>query len=257
VIKLKHLVRKATSVLAISVALSGVAFAQTTTLDQVVVPIPGTGNTSSQSETLIQSLTVPGGALYWNLFRQPGGNGQILPGSMTFVSGGSGSALNRYQNLTDGHSDLGVPLTATAGTPSGTVGVSRTAGTSLYLAGETTSSNAKTDKVIFELNLGSTYIPAANIPVIVNCNYTGGGTVTGASTTMTVAAYTETNGVEAALTVSAAQQFTGTAANYTFTITGASSGLVVGSHIVVELTMLVTSSSGSNTGQINSVALNY
>jgi hypothetical protein len=56
--------------------------------------------------------------------------------------------------------------------------------------------------------------------------------------------------------VSAAQQFTATATNYTFTVTGAASGLVVGSHILVELTMLVTTSAGAATGQINSVALN-
>ena len=235
----------------------GSAYAQTQTLDQTPVPVPSTGNTTGASENLIQSYAVPGGAVYQTFYRQAGQGNVVLPGGLVFVPGGSGSALNRYQSLTDGHSDLGVPLTAAAGTPSGTVGVSRTAGTSLYLAGETTSSNAKTDKVIFETNLGSTYIPAANIPVIVNANYTGSGTPTAGTTTITVTAYTEIAGVETALTVSAAQQFTGTATNYTFTITGAASGLVVGSHIVVELAMLVTNASGGNTGQINSVALSY
>lgn len=231
------------------------AFAQTTTLDQTPVPVPGTGNTTQASENLIQSFTVPGGALYQTFYRQPGPSNNIIPGGMSFVPGGSGSAINRFQSLTDGHSDLGVPLTAAAGTPTGTVGVSRVAGTSLFLSGEATSSSAKTDKVIFETNLASTYIASANLPVVVNCNYTGSGTVTAASTVMTVAAYLEAAGVETALTVSAAQQFTGTATNYTFTITGASSGMVVGSHIVVELTMLVTTSAGATTGQINSVAL--
>lgn len=237
--------------------LAGHAEAQTTLIDQVPVPVPGSGNTTLNSEMLIQSTAVPGGALYWNMYRQPGANGTMLPGSMTFVAGGSGSALNRYQNLMDGHSDLGVPLTATPGTPTGTVGVSRTAGTSLFLAGEATSASAKTDKVTFETNLGPTYITSANLPIVVNANYTGSGTVTAASTTITVACYLEVAGVETALTVSSAQQFTGTAANYTFTVTGAASGLTYGSHIVVELTMLVTSSSGANTGQINSVALTY
>lgn len=244
---------------ALAAAISS-AEAQSTALDQIPVPIPGTGNTiAGQSEFLLQSFTVPGGALYYGLYKQPGvdGGAKIVPGSMSFVPGGSGSSLNRFQALTDGHSDLGVPMTATPGTPTGTVGVTRVAGTSLVLTGEATSSSAKTDKVIFETNLGSTYIPGANLPIIVNGNYATTGTVTAASTTFTVAAYTEIAGVETALTVSAAQQFTATAANYTFTVTGAASGLVVGSHIVVEVVMLVTTSAGAATGQINSVALNY
>lgn len=243
---------------AIAAAISS-AEAQSTALDQIPVPIPGSGNTiAGQSEFLLQSFTVPGGAIYYGLYKQPGvdGGARIVPGSMAFVPGGSGSAINRFQALTDGHSDLGVPLTAAAGTPAGTVGVARTAGTSLTLVGEATSgAQAKTDKVIFETNLASTYIAAANIPVVVNCNYTG-TVVTAGSTTMTVAAYSEIAGVETALTVSAAQQIPATATNLTFTITGASSGLVPGSHIVVELVMLVTSASGAVTGQINSVALN-
>lgn len=233
------------------------ALAQTTTYDQSPVPIPGTSNTTQTSENLCQSSTVPGGALYSCFYKQAGIGSPVIPGGTAFVPGGSGSALNRYQNLTDGHSDLGVPLTAAAGTPTGTVGVSRTAGTSFYLVGEATSSSAKTDKVILETNLGATYITGANLPIIINANYTGSGTVTAASTTMTVAAYLEVAGVETALTVSAAQQFTGTAANYTFTVTGAASGLAYGSHIIVECTMLVTTSAGAATGQINSAALFY
>lgn len=66
------------------------------------------------------------------------------------------------------------------------------------------------------------------------------------------AAYTEINGVETALPVSAAQQFTGTAANYVFTITG--TVLTPGAHISIEVTMLVTTSVGALTGQINSVS---
>lgn len=243
--------------MALALAAIGSAYAQTTTLDQISPPIPATTNTTGTAENLIQSYAVPGGALYQFFYRQPGQSNNVLPGGLTFVPGGSGSALSRFFALTDGHSDLGVPMTAAAGTPSGTVGISRTAGTSLYLAGETTSSSAKTDKVIFESNLGSTYIAAANLPVIVNANYTGSGTPTAATTTITVTAYTEIAGVETALTVSAAQQFTGTATNYTFIVTGAASGLVYGSHIVVEVVMLVTNASGGNTGQINSVALSY
>lgn len=161
----------------------------------------------------------------------------------------------RYLPLTDAKSDAGVPLTAAAGTPTGAVGVARTAGTSLQLVGEATSSSAKTNKAFFELDLPSTYVAGADIPVIVNAIVTGTGTLTAASTTITVAAYTETGGVETALTVSAAQQFDKTGETLTFTITGAASGLVPGSHIAIELTVLVTSASGANTGTINSVAI--
>lgn len=228
------------------------AFAQTLVLDQIPAPVPSASNTALKSEVYIQSYPVTGGTLYQSFFRQPGASGQLLPGGTTFVAT-SATSPTRFMSLTNGKSDLGVPMTAAAGTPSGTVGVSRTAGTSLTLDGEVTSGNAKTDKVIFEINLADSYQAGANIPVVVNCNYTGGGTITAGSTTMTVAAYTETNGVEAALTVSAAQQMAATAGNLTFTITGTS--LVPGQHVVVELVMLVTSASGGNTGHINSVGV--
>jgi hypothetical protein len=92
------------------------------------------------------------------------------------------------------------------------------------------------------------------IPVVVNANYTGTGTVTAATTTLTLAAYTEVNGVETAIAgITAAQQFTGTATNYTFTIPGAA-GLVAGQRIAIEVVMLVTTSAGAATGQINAVS---
>lgn len=231
---------------------ANLALAQTLLLDQVPSPSPS-ASSNLNSELYTQYQTVPGGALYQGILKQPGQDGKIVALAQTFVPGGGGG-ITRYLPLIEGHSDLGVPMTAAAGTPTGTVGVSRTAGTSLVLAGEATSSSAKTDKVIFEFNLPTTYVAGANVPVIVNANYTGSGTVTAASTTITSQLYTETNGVEAAVTTSAAQQFTGTAANYTFTVTG--TNLVPGQHVMLELTMLVTTSAGAATGQINSVAFN-
>jgi len=172
---------------------------------------------------------------------------------MAFVPGGGG-AFTRYLPLIDGHSALGVPFTATAGTPATTFGVSRTAGTSLFLAGEATSGSAKTNSGIWEFNLPQTYVPGANIPVIVNTNYTGAGTITGASTTVAVSAWSEgVNGAETALSVTAAQQISGTAASYTFTITG--TGLTVGQRIVLQVSETITSSSGANTGQVNSIGV--
>jgi hypothetical protein len=163
--------------------------------------------------------------------------------------------LNRPIPLTNGKSDLGVPMTAAAGTPTGTVGVSRTAGTSLTLVGEVTSSSAKTDKVMFEYNMPDTYIAGNPITVTVNASVSGSGTLTGASTTMTLAAYSETNGVEAALTVSAAQPIVAAGSDLVFTVTP-SAAITAGRRIVLELTMLITSASGANTGAINSVIPN-
>lgn len=229
------------------------ATAQTTVTDQNPAPAPSATNqaTPGQSELLLQSQAITGGTLYTSILKQPGLGGAPIGNALAFVPTAA-SGLQRYLNLIDGHSDAGVPMTATPGTPSGTVGVSRTAGTSLVLTGEATSSSAKTDKVIWQTNLPSSYVANASVPVVVNANYATSGTVTAANTTITVAAYTEVNGVETALTVSAAQQFTATAANYTFTVTG--TGLTPGANVVIEVVMLVTTSAGAATGQINSVS---
>jgi hypothetical protein len=152
-------------------------------------------------------------------------------------------------SLLDAKSDAGVGLTASA--TSGAMGISRTAGTSLVLAGEATSASAKTDKAVFGFELPDHYVPGTDLQILVNCNYSGSGTVTAASTTMAVAAYTEINGVEAALTVGAAQQMASAAGTLSFNVTG--TNLTSGQRILVELTMLVTSASGANTGAVNSV----
>lgn len=244
-----RLLRSALMGLATMLLLLGApALAQSVTLDQLPVPLT---SSTGQSELLVQSSSVSGGTLYTSVVRQGGLQGPIAGVSSTFVPTGATSPT-RYLALTSGKSDLGVPMTAAAGTPSGTMGVARTAGTSLDLVGEATSSSAKTDKVLFEFDLPDTYVAGTNIPVVVNAIVTGSGTLTGASTTITAQAYTETNGVEAAVTTSAAQQFDKTGETLTYTVTGTS--LVPGQHVALELTVLVTSASGANTGQVNSVA---
>jgi hypothetical protein len=219
------------------------AFA-TVVSDQTPVPLTSAGG----SELLTQSQAVTGGTLYTTVLRESGAQGQPIGVTSTFVSSAAAGKV-RYLPLTGGKSDAGVSLTGTA--TGGAVGVSRTAGTSLTLVGEATSASAKTDKVMWEFNHPDSYVAGANIPVTVNCVATG-GTITAASTTMTVAAYTETNGAEAALTVSSAQQIPATAGNLTFTITGTS--LTPGQHVSIELVMLVTTSAGAGTGTINSVS---
>lgn len=222
------------------------AFAQTTVLDEAPIPFQNGGH----GELLVQKLTVPGGTLYCPTMRDQNEAGPVIAaGACAFVPAASGG-LTRYLALTNAKSDLAVPMTAAAGTPSGTVGIARTAGTSMNLVGEATSSSAKTDKALFEFNLPDSYVAGANVAVTVNCGATG-GTITAGSTTMTVAANTELNGAEAALTVSAAQQIPASPGNLTFTITGTS--LIPGAHLTLELTMLVTTSAGAGTGTIYSV----
>lgn len=223
------------------------AFAQTSVLDQVGPPLTG----GTAPEVLTQSYAVSGGTLYITTAKKGGPGGSVQGVAQTFVPSSAGG-LNRYLALTNAKSDAGVGLTASA--TAGAMGVSRTAGTSLVLAGEATSSSAKTDKAMFEFDLPDSYVAGQNVVFTINANYTGSGTITAASTTLTPTAYTEINGAEAALTITGAQQFTATAANYTFTVTG--TNLVPGQHLAFEIVMLVTSASGANTGQINSVSFN-
>lgn len=155
--------------------------------------------------------------------------------------------------LTDAKSDAGVALTATA--TGGAMGVARTAGTSLALVGEATSSNAKTDKAMWEFNIPTSYNDGAVLPVTVNASVAGTGTLTAVSTTLALAAYSEIDGVEAALSTSGGtQQMVAAGSNLSWNI-AASNSLVAGQRLALELTMLVTTSTGANTGHINKVAV--
>lgn len=168
------------------------------------------------------------------------------------VSVVSGQGSNRYLLITAANSDAGVALTATA--TGGAMGIARTAGTSLALVGEATSASAKTDKAFWETILPDTYQAGAPIPVDVNAQITGTGTLTTASCTLTLAAYSEVNGVEAALVVTPGSLTLAAAqADYLFSIAG--TGIGSEARIGVELTVLVTSSSGVNVGQVNKVYL--
>lgn len=153
--------------------------------------------------------------------------------------------------LTAARADNGAVLTATA--TGGAMGISRTAGTSLALVGETPTASAATDKALWEILLPNTYVPGNNITVALDAVVTGAGTLTAASTTLAVAAYTEIAGVEAALTVTGSQQFGKTESTYTFTVTG--TNLVAGQRIVIEVTMVVTTSAGACTGNLKEVTV--
>jgi len=202
------------------------------------------------NELAIYSQAVPGGTIYNSLIM----SGGIAQGNASIFTPIAAASPQRFMILTNAKSELGIPLTATAGTPAGAVGITRVEGTSLQLVGETTTANAKTNAAVFELNLPDTYVAGSNIPVTVNAVVTGAGTLTAASTTMTVKMFTEVNGVEALLPVTAAVQIPATiAADLSFTVTG--TNLVPGQRVILELYLLVTSSAGSNTGFINSASI--
>lgn len=199
--------------------------------------------------THVSTLSVAGGTLIIVTGRGTGGPNSAPSVACTFI-GASAGTKQRYLALMSGRSDAGVAL---AGSPStGIFGVSRTAGTSLALTGNTATAAAVTDKAIFETTLPDSYAAGSNIPVTVNAIIAGAGTLTQASTTLTLTAYSETNGVEAALSVTAAQQITKTGGDLTFTVTG--TGLQAGQRLVLELTALVTTSAGSCNSSIRSVS---
>ena len=231
-----------------SLLLASSAFAQSVVVDQFPLPF----NLSAQSEILVQSLSVAGGTLYLSAMKPPGAwsPSQQYSFAQSFVPVAV-SGLTRFLPLTNAKSDAGVALTATA--TGGAMGISRVAGTSLVLVGEATSSDIKTDSAAWDFVLPDSYIPGADIALSVNCNYSGAGTINANATSLIVVAYSESSvGIETVLAVSDAQLMPGSASVLVFTIAG--TGLTPGSHVVVELTITVTSTSGSNTGQINSVS---
>jgi hypothetical protein len=252
---LRNLFAAAGIVLSMLASVSIALAAPATVNDQYPAPVPSTSNTiNGQSEVLVQSYSISGGLMYQSCFKSPGPNPGYECSGLTFVPTNLSGTLTRYLDLSDARLDSGIISTSATGSTTA-FGIARTAGTSYDLIGAATSSSAVTTKALWETNIASTYVSGTVIPVILNANYTGSGTLTGASTTLTVNAYTEVGGVETAITgITAAQAFTGTATNYTFNIP-TTAGLVAGQHIAVEVVMLVTSSSGANTGQINSIGL--
>ena len=216
----------------------------------------GTGGAIAVGREMnIFTRAVTGGTLYITVLR---GNGASDPVAIdTQFVPASVNPASRQLLLTDAKSDTGVPLTATP--TGGAMGVLRTAGTSLVLGTETTTANAKTDKAMWEFKLPDTYIAGSAITFTVHANYAGAGTITGASTSINAAFYTESNaGVEAAVAMTGgAQTLTSSDAAYSWVLTAASAtaaSLVAGSRVAFETTMVITSSASNNTGQINSAA---
>ena len=161
----------------------------------------------------------------------------------------------RFLPLTDVKTDTGLPMiTATAATT--LPGIVRSAGSDLYLRGVVTSgAQTVSTNMFWEFDLPQSYVAGNAIPIDVNCVVATATDVTASTTTMTVAAYSESvAGVETALSVSAAQEIPlTTAATLAFSLAG--TGLKPGQRVAIELTMAVTTTSGgASFGQVNSIS---
>lgn len=211
-------------------------------------PILSGGTVPTDSGVSVESLQTQFGTLIITTVR----NGAGQPASVaTSIVPPEASGGTRNLAITAARAPTGVALTATAA--AGAFGIARTAGTSLLLVGEATSANSKTDGAMWQTNLPASYVAGADIPVTVNAAIAGTGTLTANSCLMAVAAYTEVNGVETALTVSAAGTINPAGGDMSFTITG--TGLQPGSQLAIQTNGTIVSSSGANTLQVRGVSL--
>lgn len=157
--------------------------------------------------------------------------------------------------LFSGRTTLGV-LMATAAA-AGVFGISSSAGTSLFLASEAAQTNTKTDVVLFEKPMPQGYFAAQNLSPIINANYTGGGTV--GTAVVSLNAYRigkdGSQGADIAATAGNPVTITATAADYPFTVTGAS--LNQGDRVLFKVTMVLQETGGASavTGRINSIRI--
>lgn len=199
---------------------------------------PNSGETGEHGENYGDLLTKLS-AMFTELYGRTGGS-----------SGLAASGLIAQQlPLTDAMTAAGVFLTASAG--AGVFGVSLTPGTSVALASEAASANTKTDTAVFEYVLPGNYIAGQNVTVTVNTNSAGAGTPT-TQTVQAKAFKVADDGTQGADLIGAsAATITSSKAAYTFTIPG--TGLVAGTHLMIEVIAVIANASSSNTINVNSV----
>lgn len=145
--------------------------------------------------------------------------------------------------------------TIAASAASGVFGISQTLGTSALLTGESANSTGPlTDTAVYEFIMPRTYVAATDFNVVINANTNGAGTFS--TKTVAAGAYKLANaGTEGAtLIATAAQAVTGTAADYTFVVTGAT--LSPGDRVMFSVVSVLTETGGvASTIKINSVRL--
>lgn len=180
-------------------------------------------------------------AMMTELYGRTGGNASLAASGL----------VAQQIPLTKAMTTAGVDLTATPG--SGAFGISMTAGTSVALTGESTSASSVTDAALFEFVLPQGYVAGANVTLTINAKQAGAGTVT--TKTLNANAYlvAKDGTMGSDLIGVTAKAITTSAADYTFTIPG--TGLVAGSHLLLNLTTVIATSAGAANSQVNSVRL--
>lgn len=156
--------------------------------------------------------------------------------------------------LTHGKNDNGTTLAASAG--AGVFGITNTTGTSISLSSEAANGNTKTDKCIFEVQLPQFYKAGDSLTVTVNALHTLNSGTASVKTVQAKAYLLASDGTSSADLIGAAAQATTTAAaEYTFTIAGAT--LTAGARLLIQITAVITetASGGGVVLSVNSVRI--
>jgi hypothetical protein len=159
----------------------------------------------------------------------------------------------RVQILHGRNADGSVIVAASQG--AGNFLMSLTPGTSSSILGEAAQSNTKTDTAVFDTTLPDDYVAGQDITATLNALLSGTG-VAGTKTAALSAYKVASDGTHGAnLIATAAQNLTGAAADYAFTITGAS--LSPGDRLILKAVTVVQETGGAATikSQVNSIRL--
>jgi hypothetical protein len=204
-------------------------------------------NLGSAKELTHYTKSVTGGTMHTFVARE----GADIKGVASSFAASTGAAGVRRIPLTSARDVTGMMPTVAA--QANIFGLTFTPGTAEYLVSEAANNNTKTDVICFEYVLSDTYPAATDLSLVVNSHYViGSGTLTTKTIAAAVYLVADADTQGATLVTTSAQTLTGSAADYTFAVTGAT--LTPGCRVVVKLTMVLTETASSNvTGRINSV----
>lgn len=213
---------------------------------------PGTGGTIAIGKEInVATRAVTGGTLFITTVRGQADSDPI--GIATSFGASSGSGGVRRLPLTNARDVTGMMPTVAA--QATIFGLTFTPGTAEYLVSEAANNNTKTDVICFETVMSDTYAAAADFTVVANAHFViGGGTLSTKTLALAVYKCADADTEGSTIETTAAQTLTGSAADYTFAVTGAT--LNPGDRIVLKFTMTLTETASSNvTGRLNSVRL--
>lgn len=210
----------------------------------------GGKNIEGGKELQVSSYSVTGGTMYVSTVRE--GGSDLTGVAQSFVANTGAQGVRRLP-LTGARTVAGVMPTVAA--QANIFGIVFTPGTAEYLVSEAANNNTKTDVIAFEHVLSDTYAAGTALSVIANAHFViGSGTLTTKTLACAVYRCADDDTEAATIETTSAVTLTGSAADYTFAVTGTT--LNPGDRIVITLTMVLTETAASNvTGRINSVRL--